>query len=92
MQLQSMSKTMFLITLKSLFEVLKMQCHEYPRVELGDHVCMSCKFGKPVASFEVFAGNNSEPFYKFAYFIDVDSHGNTCDIYACSGFKKSINA
>lgn len=89
MQLQNMSKTMFLISLKSLFDVLKMQCHDYPRVELGNHVCMSCNFGKPLASFEVFAGNNNVPFYKFAYFIDVDALGNTQDIYECKGFIKA---
>lgn len=91
MQLQNMSKTMFLITLKSLFDVLKMQCHDYPRVELGNHICKSCNCGKPLASFEVYAGNSAEPFYTFAYFIDVDAVGMTQDIYECNGFMKPNN-
>ena len=87
MKLQNYSKTVFLLDLNALFTALKMQCFDHPRVELKKDVCMNCSFGKPLACFDVYSWNKTKPFYKFAYIIDVDTEGNSIDIYECNGYR-----
>ena len=41
--------------------------------------------GKPLASFEVYAGDDLIPYAKFGYFIKMGSDGETKDIYVVEG-------
>ncbi len=91
MQLQDLDKYRFLADLKDRFERIRQQHPEGWQVKLADYICRFCNRGKPLAAFEVFAGNDLEPFSKFGYYVDSDLRGITKDIYICNGIIKTSN-
>ena len=89
MQLQDLDKYRFLASLRKHFEEIEKRHPEDWRVEKVDYTCKHCNHGKPLASFEVYAGANSMSYSKFGYYIDTDKDGETKDIYVCKGMMKT---
>lgn len=89
MLLRDLDKYGFLDELNDLFESIRDQHPEDWVVEIKDYNCNLCQYGKPLAAFEVYAGDAIQPFAKFAYFIETGINGETKDIFRCSGFIDS---
>ena len=87
MELQNMSKYEFLSYLQEEFEDITQKHPNDYHVKTANFKCLHCNRGKPLASFEVFTGEDSVPYSKFAYYIATDDYGNTVDIYICNSFK-----
>ncbi len=87
MLLQDISKYHFLAHLQKHFGSIRRQHPENWRVQLAGLTCMHCNRGKPLAGFEVFAGDACIPFAKFGYYVATTALGKTTDIYICNMFK-----
>ena len=91
MFLQNLDKFRFLAFLKKMFNTIRHIHPENYRVELANFQCNMCNFKKPLAGFEVFAGEELKPFERFAFYVETDDNGTTKDIYICNYFHRKEN-
>ena len=91
MLLQDFDKYRFLVFLKDMFDSIWHKHPEDYRVELANFQCSNCNFKKPLAGFEVFAGEELKAFERFAFYVETDDNGTTKDIYICNYFHRKEN-